>query len=95
MEFPSNIFHSLPTLDPDDIRPVCVKILDAEDHIMKDITSYDAELYHGNNDGNFDYLTPIDINHIDHISTHQLYTSVNLAQIDNSTKTYFQMKSYP
>ena len=94
MQLPSDTFHSLPPLDPDGIQPMCVKILDAENH-MKDITSYDAELYHGNNDGNFDYLTQIYIDHIDHISTHQLYTSVNLAQIDNSTKTYFQMKSYP
>ena len=90
MKFSSKTMDSLSPLAIDDIRPVCVKILDADDH-MKDITSYDAELYHGNNDGNLNYLTTTDIEHIDHISTQLLYTSVNLAQIDDSTQTNFRI----
>ena len=91
--------HELPTkaqdlqaLPPDDIRPICVKILHEDDH-RKDITSYDAELYTGNNDGNpDDYLTPIDVDNMDHITIHQLYTSVNFAQIYDSHQNIFPMK---
>ena len=53
--------HHRPVLSQDDIRPICVKILNADDH-LKDITSYDADFYFGTDDGNYNYLTNIDTN---------------------------------
>ena len=54
---------------------------------MKDIISYDAELFDGNNDGylpstltNIDLDTPSDIS-----TTQQMYTSINLAQLLTTT----------
>ena len=59
---------------------------------MKDLSSYDAELYNGNNDGNLDhYLTPIDIDTMDQLSIHQMYTSIILAQINDSHKVIFHV----
>ena len=49
-----------PHIPHSNLKPVCIKILDADDH-FKDLTSYDAEIYNGNDDGNYDsYLTNID-----------------------------------
>ena len=47
-------------LTEQDLRSVCIKILNADDH-SKDLTSYDAEVYVGNDDGNYiSYLKDID-----------------------------------
>ena len=73
-----------------DIRPTCVKILDADDHV-KDITAYDAELYTGNNDGDKDHLTNIMVTDPEDISTTDLYTTVNMAQLIDKNKQTFNM----
>ena len=75
---------------PIDLRPTCVKILDADDHI-KDATSYDAELYNGSNDGNTEYLTNITEDDPQDISTEELYTTINLAQLTDTTKRTFDI----
>ena len=82
-----HIQQSLHTISPNDICPVCINIIQANDH-MKDIMSYDAELFDGNNDG---YI-PSDLTHIDfenpsEISTTQMYTSINLAQLIHTKYT--------
>ena len=45
-------FQDRPILTKTDLAPVCIKILDADDH-SKDLPSYDAEVYNGNDDGNY------------------------------------------
>ena len=53
-------FRDQPFLMEQDLRPVCIRILNADDH-SKDLTSYDAEVYVGNDDGNYiSYLKDID-----------------------------------
>ena len=77
--------------DPLDLRPVCVKILQVDDHIT-DAISYDAEIYNGTNDGySNDNLTNIDDDDPETISTSELYTSINIAQIHDPTKTMFHI----
>ena len=73
-----------------DIRPTCVKILDADDHV-KNLTAYDAELYTGTNDGDQHHLTNITVNDPEDISTTDLYTTINLAQLSDKTKQTFNM----
>ena len=59
----TNHFRDRPFLTQQDLRPVCIKILNADDH-SKDLTSYDAEVYMGHDDGNYNsYLTNIDNEH--------------------------------
>ena len=77
--------------NPTDIRPICVKILDADDHV-KDKTAYDAELYTGKNDGDITHLTTITDTDLEHISTTDLYTTINLAQLSDTTKHTFTME---
>ena len=49
----------LNSLTQHNLRPICIRILRADEH-QKDLTSYDAELYSRYNDGNNDYLNNID-----------------------------------
>ena len=58
---------------------------------MTDAVSYDAEIYNGDNDGTYSYLTPIDFDDHHIISTNQMYTSINLAQLRDNTKHTFQI----
>ena len=59
---------------------------------MKDLASYDAEIYNGEYDGMCnDNLTTIDTNEVETISTTQMYTSVNLAQLHDTSLTVINM----
>ena len=76
-----------PVLSTDDLRPTCVNILRIDDH-MKDLTLYNAELYNGEYDGMCNNnLTIIDTDEVETISTTQMYTSINLAQLHDTSLT--------
>ena len=84
---------TISNLYPCDLKPVCVKIINVDDHVT-DATSYNAELYTGNNDGYSQHnLTNINTDDDrDSISTSELYTSINIAQIQDSTQNTFSLK---
>ena len=67
----------------------CLKIVQVDDHV-KNAILYDAGFYSGNNEGySYDNLTNVDKNETESLSTAQLYVSINIAQIHNSTKNIF------
>ena len=77
--------------NPTILRPICVKLIQVDDH-LKDITLYDAELYNGIHDGYCtNNPTTIDLDDVPTISTTQLYTSINYAQIDDDTNNIFHL----
>ena len=87
---PPDKWNNSSKLNPKELRPICVKILDAYDHVT-DRTVYNAELYTGSNDGDINHLTNIALDEPQDISTTKLYTTINLAHLKDATKQTFDM----
>ena len=74
------------------MRPVCIRILRDDEH-NKDLPSYDAELYSGQNDGNNNYLTNIDTNLDTTPSTFDISTYNILTQQHENRNNVFPLEN--
>ena len=78
---------NFPSLEPNDLRPICVRILHNDD-LNKDILNYDAEWYEGPNDSDISYSTDL-------INSHQDFDNITVwtNEISSYTNMIFQKSS--
>ena len=78
--------------DIDDIRPTCIKILNAED-FDKSLISYDAEVYEGGYDSNMIGCSKIPQHPQVFINMSKISTSINLHQQQHPSHNVYSLQN--